>query len=327
MNLSLLVADPFPVELWQRQDRFADVPSLALLLARGTCRTLPWRGAEAWAFETLTGRPATEAPLAALSLLADGGNPGDALWVRADPVHLALTRDSAILAPAGHLDIGADEAIELCGTLNEHFRDRGIVFRAPQPQRWYLELAAPVGALGDGPESSRGRRVANAPADRSSAPARALANEIQMVLHEHPVNAGRESAGRPPINSLWLWGEGRLPAPEVRGFDAVLSDLPVARGLSLSASLEHAPAGGASALFSRGDGRSALATAGPGADGEESLERRWFHPLYEAMRARRVKTARIVVAHVGARAALECSVAARDLWRIWRRAAPSLVAP
>jgi len=95
MNLSLLVADPFPVELWQRQDRFADVPSLALLLARGTCRTLPWRGAEAWAFETLTGRPATEAPLAALSLLADGGNPGDALWVRADPVHLALTRDSA----------------------------------------------------------------------------------------------------------------------------------------------------------------------------------------------------------------------------------------
>ena len=49
-----------------------------------------------------------------------------------------------------------------------------------------------------------------------------LQNEIQMHLHEHPLNLARESAGLAAVNSVWLSGCGGLsadwramPAPQV----------------------------------------------------------------------------------------------------------------
>ena len=42
-----------------------------------------------------------------------------------------------------------------------------------------------------------------------------LLNEIQVTLHNHPVNAVREAAGRRTINSLWFWGsETRSAQPD-----------------------------------------------------------------------------------------------------------------
>ncbi len=34
-------------------------------------------------------------------------------------------------------------------------------------------------------------------------------NEIQMLLHAHPVNAAREARGARPVTGLWFWGGGR----------------------------------------------------------------------------------------------------------------------
>ena len=47
---------------------------------------------------------------------------------------------------------------------------------------------------------------------RDGARLRSRMNEIQMVLHEHPVNARRVDMRAAPINALWLWGFGRLDA-------------------------------------------------------------------------------------------------------------------
>jgi hypothetical protein len=41
---------------------------------------------------------------------------------------------------------------------------------------------------------------------------RSRMNEIQMVLHEHPVNERRANTRAAPINALWLWGFGRFEA-------------------------------------------------------------------------------------------------------------------
>ena len=38
-----------------------------------------------------------------------------------------------------------------------------------------------------------------------------LFNEIQMYLHQHPLNQERQAQGKLPINSLWAWGSGSLP--------------------------------------------------------------------------------------------------------------------
>ena len=40
---------------------------------------------------------------------------------------------------------------------------------------------------------------------------RALLNESQIVLHNHPINAVREARGAVAVNSLWFWGAGTLP--------------------------------------------------------------------------------------------------------------------
>ena len=39
-----------------------------------------------------------------------------------------------------------------------------------------------------------------------------LLNEIQMFMHQHEINAQRLQRGLLPINSLWCWGAGGLPA-------------------------------------------------------------------------------------------------------------------
>jgi hypothetical protein len=38
-----------------------------------------------------------------------------------------------------------------------------------------------------------------------------LMNEMQMFMHQHPVNQNRLTTGLLPINSLWFWGAGEMP--------------------------------------------------------------------------------------------------------------------
>jgi hypothetical protein len=59
----------------------------------------------------------------------------------------------------------------------------------------------------------------------------AALTEIQMLLGTHEVNAAREAAGRPVINSIWLWGGGERPAMLAAPYAAVHADDAFARGL------------------------------------------------------------------------------------------------
>ena len=40
-----------------------------------------------------------------------------------------------------------------------------------------------------------------------------LVNELQMYMHQHPVNIDRQRRGQLTINSLWAWGAGSLAVP------------------------------------------------------------------------------------------------------------------
>lgn len=62
-------------------------------------------------------------------------------------------------------------------------------------------------------------------------------NELQMILFDSKTNRDREAAGRPPINSLWLWGGGRLPEIRVEGWRRVATNDPVALGIGRRAGL------------------------------------------------------------------------------------------
>jgi hypothetical protein len=61
-------------------------------------------------------------------------------------------------------------------------------------------------------------------------------NETQMLFHTHAVNTSREAAGQPAINSLWCWGGGKLAAQTGQAPGRIVTDLPLVRGLAISAS-------------------------------------------------------------------------------------------
>src|SRR2546422_713156 len=202
----------------------ARLPSLELLLARGRARSGESQPLERWLAEAFG---LEDGPIAAGALTALAGNrdPGEERWVRADPVHLRLMRDRLILVPAAAFGVSREEAEALCETLNEHFAGRLDILPV-QPQRWSARLQMELEVSASSPFDLAGREL------QAPQPGDAVLNEAQMVLHEHPVNEAREARGEPAVNSLWLWGAGRVPLKTQSRWQSVAADDPLAVGLA-----------------------------------------------------------------------------------------------
>lgn len=155
-------------------------------------------------------------PLPAAALLRDylRHDAGDALWLNADPTWIQPDMTGVRLLGIGTLPVEADEAEAFAEVLRPIFSDAGLQLEITSPTCWQLRVpasldvpgfATPEQALGDDlylhlPAGAEGRRW------------RVLLNEVQVLLNEHPLNAARERRGQSPINDVWLWGAGRLPA-------------------------------------------------------------------------------------------------------------------
>lgn len=159
-------------------------------------------------------------------------------WLCADPVHLRFHQERIVLADAGAFDLDDDEAHTLIAALNGTFSDIGS-FHFGTARRWYLRLNAAVDHLAKPLSAVAGRRMDGELDDKTS-PLHRWLNEVQMFLHLHPINEARATAGKPAINSLWLWGNGPAgtftPQSETLP-DAVFSADPLARGLARAAGI------------------------------------------------------------------------------------------
>jgi hypothetical protein len=320
------------------------MPSATLLLARGRRRHAA-SGIYDWLAERhgLQVRQLT----AATSLLGDGGAPGGDSWLRADPVQLTVDRDSLVLADASTFSISADEATALMQTINTHFAPE-LQFEMRTPLHWYARLgedAHVAMALRWTPlHAARGQAVrGNLPQGDNAMRWNALSNEVQMLLHGHPVNTAREARGDPLINSLWFWGAGPLFAPEGSAFGQLFADDPVARGLCIAAGGSAAPlpqdarawlqgeAGSGKVLFVL-DGLSppaAYADHEQWAEQAARLEQDWFAPMLAALRSDRIGMLTLALpgnttdddpaAHTQG---IEAEIVRGDLRRFWRRVKP-----
>nr|MDA8110167.1 hypothetical protein [Betaproteobacteria bacterium] len=289
------------------------------------------RSLERWLGDAF-GLEENELPAGALSVLAAGGEPGAHAWLRADPVHLRLARDELRLVPADGFHLSREEAEALCAALNGHFRGE-LDFHALQPERWCARLLAGEALIETpAPLEIAGANVdAHLPAGPGGARWRALLNEVQMLLHAHPMNEARERRGEPVVNSVWLWGAGRLPAKLAARWRSLAADDPLALGLARRAGLAHGPLpASAEAWLARlpEDGRhlavldglrapAGLADADAYSARLQALEARWFAPLLAALRAGRIG---MLSVHVpDAEEALSVETARGDLRRFWRR--------
>ena len=329
MNVHLAVPDLF----WPDRATFsaADPGRLAALeslLARGRRTARAPIDLEAWLLATWQATGA--APHA---LVADGGEPGDDYWSRADPCSLQVNRETVVPIDTALFELSRAEAGALVERLNRHFDDGALVFHALAPERWYARLAAPLEHDAPSLASARGKPVAVLPGSGPGAARwHALANEIQMALHENPVNEAREQRGEMPVNAVWLWGGGRLTPAAVRPFRRVRTHEPLAAGLALGSGAAVLPLPDGAEKWLRAAGAEGAelivldALRAPAAYGDAAawnerlaaLERNWFAPLVAALRSGRIG---MVTVHVlGAGGALDVEATRQDLRYFWRRA-------
>ena len=153
---------------------------------------------------------ARDTPAAPLALLGAGGDPGDDYVLRADPVHLAADRDHGLRVKVID-DLPAAEAGVLGRMLDRHFADDDLRFDIVRPDAWFVRRREPACIATTPPDAVRGRDAALCmPSGPGSAVWRRWQNEIEMLLHDHPVNNEREARGTLPVNAIWFSGGGRL---------------------------------------------------------------------------------------------------------------------
>ncbi len=157
-------------------------------------------------------------------------------------------------------------------------------------------------------------------------------NEIEMLLHAHPVNIAREAEGLLPANGVWFWGGGRLadvgPLPRVVVAAAPGRIGDVARGIA-----QHGH-GVATRLQPEDDATNAIgraaALASPAgaqrvsvvvvlsaidsAKDVASLETQWLSPALNALSRNRVVGLHVIADGNGAAAIWNVSPP-----RLWRR--------
>ena len=311
------------------------LPALELLLARGRAEHAVRRALEPWLAHAF-GLADDFLPAGALTALAAGeevaGAAAGICWLRADPVHLRVETARLTLIPGAGFSLSRGEADELAKSLNLHFAGE-FTFFAVQPQCWCLRAAGDVVLDASAPIELAGQEVhPNLPRGPQARRWHALMNEIQMALHDHPVNLERERRGEPAVNSVWFWGAGRLPSAARGPWHSVTADETLATGLARLAGMRHrALPAGASDWLDRApeDGRHLVVLdvlRGAGALGDtharaerlRALEERWFTPLLAALRARRVGMVTVHAPDTGT----SHETVRGDLRRFWRRARP-----
>ena len=153
-------------------------------------------------------------------------------WACARPVHLLTAIDHLQLA-SGPLILDGDERAALAATIERHIDGHGYRLHASGAgSDWLLECLDPVDCTSFEPERAMGSNVRELmPGGRDGSRVRALMNEMQMLLHEHPVNVVRSSRGLPTANAVWLWGFGHAGPGSAASLPPLYTDDPWLAGL------------------------------------------------------------------------------------------------
>lgn len=305
-------------------------PALEWLLARAETRAAPL-SADVALFEAF-GLPVSDdadPPVAAVTRLADGGEPGEeGWWLRADPVHLRPDLRGVFLVDARILAIEPTETQALAAAFNQTFAVDGLRLDALRSDRWYLRLPTDPGLRTHPLHAAIGRDI-NPLLPQGSAGRRwnALLTEIQMLFHHHPVNRAREERNQPLVNSVWFWGGGCCPS----GARAPAADLyandPLTRGLARLAgtAIGPVPESAGDWLDAARDEADSLVvletTRFDSADDDPvawaehvaALERAWFAPCRRLLRAGTLTRLQI---QPGNGRTYAVNTAAR--WRFWQ---------
>jgi len=176
-------------------------------------------------------------PIAALTQVNDRSArlDDDFYWLRVDPVTVWADMARVFMTRYGFADLDPYERNEIENCVRSVLSEEGMDLRGEHPERWCIALGEQL-EFGFTPlDEALGMDLADVLPDHPEAHYwRRVLNEIQVALHNNPVNVRRRAAGRPEVNSVWFWGGGFMPsaAPHYL-LDTVYSDDAVSRGLAI----------------------------------------------------------------------------------------------
>jgi hypothetical protein len=232
-----------PLQLWlPALTRFDAAHPLRQWLRRGDAM-VPGPAGELAGLDGYFACDAQPLPAAALTRDLLAGDGGSQVWLSADPAWVQPDLNGARLLACGGLQLTAADARALADSLQPVFDEAGMTLETTTPDRWHLRLpagttlpafVAPEQALGEDllqhlPQGQEGRRW------------RVLLNDIQVLLHQHPLNRERAAKSLAPVNSVWLWGGGALPSWVHSELAGVLGDDPLLLALAARAGIETQP--------------------------------------------------------------------------------------
>ncbi len=294
----------------------SDHPALIKLLAKAQ-RSLQAMPLEAWLCQQFALLAQPDYPIAAIAAHGDGLNASAGYWLRADPVHLVLQRDCFSLHEAFPLPLSPAHATALLASLNAHFNQDGLRFLQGQSGAWYVQLAQAPQIKTALPSVALDKNTANfLPQGNDASRWVSVLNEVQMLLHDHPVNALRSAQDDLAVNSVWFSGGGGLPTALTSNQAGLMANSPLYRGLAKLADLPMAAiAENCEAILHRPaqDLRVHLTC-------NSRLDEDWFAPLLLGLRQGRLSQLTLNLGFY--EQTLLLAIRPRDLYKFWRRARP-----
>lgn len=309
--------------------RTLDAPQLKTLMARAAYMSDASMDKEGWLCGAFGVARQQDFPLAPILASAGKLDATRGYWLCATPVYLDTRRNALVLNDAVANDITADESAAFVATLADHLRDENIRLHSTQSGQWFLSSEAAPLMTTTSLAAVTGRDVRPfLPQGADSARWHRILTEIQMLLHSHSVNDARETRGRLPVNSVWLWGGGIRPAPVAEPFATVWSDDAMVRALAHHSGCRSEPRAARITpetltkdshffSFESLETQLRLGDAQAWSDAVIALNRDWFIPLMQALKARHLQSLTVISAN---EAGLQkFFIRPTDLIKLWRK--------
>ena len=182
--------------------------------------------------------PATDVSTSHGAAAAQGAVLSSTVWLAA-PLHRIAGLTTIHLDRRGLLHLSPEEAEAFVVDFNRTFDDdSGSPLRLHALPGGVLLLEAAANMIATTTEPARALVSAledSMPKGPQATPLKRIGAEVEMWLHEHPLNTFRVRRGELPANALWLWGGGaRVPgaqpgnvarSPRLFGADPYLAGL------------------------------------------------------------------------------------------------------
>ena len=322
--------DRFQPEIYQG----LPVPCLSKLLSKSDLTVEPTEDMESWLCKQFNiSQQQRNWPIAPLMLHRDAPEltkSNKDFWLRADPVHLRIEQNHIMLADSQAFQISQQEAEEIVDSINRNLADQNFSVMPLHPDRWYVRMPnLPVMHTFSLDQVTCRNINSYLPSGSDSIRWHKLFNEIQMLLHDHPVNQARASRGELAINSVWFWGAGQMPQSVTTAFAHIYSNHDLPKALALAAEInsselpgnvfEWIPIQHSGIQLIVLDALQSKARYRNGYDWRETLsalEQQWFSPIYRALKERKIS--QLTITALNETGTLNFTIRPADLWKFWR---------